>query len=251
MSVKVVIPARYSSSRLPGKILLDIESKTVIAHVIERCLEAGVDKSDIFVATDSNLIVNSLRDYDESINVVLTSVHHESGTDRVNEVALLKGWSSSDLVVNVQGDEPLIPPQLIADLVNFTKKNPEFDICTAVGKVNNVDDFTNPNIVKCVSSSSNAALYFSRAAIPLCRDEPNNFSLANKHIGIYSYKVSSLLRFCSYPESPLEKIEKLEQLRAIENGMSIGVSLFNGEVHHGIDTIEDYYSVIEAFKKGR
>ncbi|OCH05710.1 3-deoxy-manno-octulosonate cytidylyltransferase [Aliivibrio fischeri] len=241
MNVKVVIPARYGSSRLPGKPLLTLLDKPVIWHVIERCKEAGIEQNDIFVATDDQRIIDALRD--ESIQVVLTSSEHQSGTDRINEVAQIKGWDEDTIIVNVQGDEPMIPYRLIQRIVSFTQLNPSYHITTAVVPLVSQDDFVNPNVVKAIIGHNGRALYFTRSPSPLNRDNSSDLSLAKRHIGIYAYRASALKQFCSYSEDKLEQYEKLEQLRALSHGMSIGATIFDGFVPHGIDTIDDYENI--------
>ncbi|WP_368084884.1 3-deoxy-manno-octulosonate cytidylyltransferase [Vibrio splendidus] len=241
MSVKVVIPARYGSSRLPGKPLLTLLNKPVIWHVIERCKDAGIEQADIFVATDDQRIIGALKD--EGIQVVLTSSSHQSGTDRINEVVQLMEWSGDTVVVNVQGDEPMIPPRLIQQLVSFTLSNPSYQLTTAVVPLLSQDDFVNPNVVKAVIGHNGRALYFTRSASPMNRDNPSDLSFAKRHIGIYAYRVSALQEFCSYVEDELESYEKLEQLRALSHGMSIGAMTFEGGVPHGIDTSDDYETI--------
>lgn len=241
MAVKIVIPARYGSSRLPGKPLLKLLDKPIVWHVVERCKEAGIDQNDIFVATDDQRIIDALR-Y-ENIQIVLTSSEHQSGTDRINEVAQGKGWSDDTVVVNVQGDEPMIPSSLIQRLVSFTLSNPVYDITTAVVPLLSEKDFVNPNVVKAILGHNGRALYFTRSASPMNRDNPSDLSLAKRHIGIYAYRSSALKQFCSYSEDEIESYEKLEQLRALSHGMNIGATIFDGTVPHGIDTIDDYENV--------
>jgi len=241
MNVKVVIPARYGSSRLPGKPLLNLLDKPVIWHVIERCKEAGIEQNNIFVATDDQRIIDALRD--ESIQVVLTSSEHQSGTDRINEVAQIKGWDEDTIIVNVQGDEPMIPYRLIQRIVSFTQLNPSYHITTAVVPLVSQDDFGNPNVVKAIIGYNGRALYFTRSPSPLNRDNSSDLLLAKRHIGIYAYRASALKQFCSYSEDELEQYEKLEQLRALSHGMSIGATTFDGFVPHGIDTIDDYENI--------
>ena len=241
MNAKVVIPARYGSSRLPGKPLLSLIDKPIICHVIERCKEAGFKQSDIFVATDDQRIMDALEG--EGIQVVFTSSSHQSGTDRINEVAQNKRWSAETIVVNVQGDEPMIPSALIQQLLSFTLENPSYQLTTAVVPLRSKVDFEDLNVVKAVLGHNGRALYFTRSASPINRDNPFDLSLAKRHIGIYAYRVSSLREFCSYAEDGLESYEKLEQLRALSHGMSIGAMTFDGDVPHGIDTVADYESI--------
>ena len=237
-NIKVVIPARYGSSRLPGKPLLLICEKPIFWHVAQRCIEAGISINDIIIATDD------MRIFDEAnrlkLPVLMTSTEHQSGTDRINEVTSKLNWSLETIVLNVQGDEPLIPSKLIQALVSYVKKNPAYSIATAVTPFTKYEDFINPNVVKAILGSQGRALYFTRSASPFNRDNPNDISLAYRHIGIYAYTVESLNLFCSYPEAPLESYEKLEQLRALSNGLTIGACLFEQQLPHGVDTLNDY-----------
>tara|TARA_R110001583_G_scaffold17482_2_gene70649 strand:+ start:13214 stop:13966 length:753 start_codon:yes stop_codon:yes gene_type:complete len=237
-SIKVVIPARYGSSRLPGKPLLILNNKPMYWHVVQRVLEAGIDIENIIVATDDQRILENATS--ESIPVILTAIEHVSGTDRINEVATIKRWQDDVVVVNVQGDEPLIPSQLISDLAAFTCNNSNFSITTAVSAIKSEEDYMDPNVVKAVLGEENRALYFTRSPCPFNRNNPNNYSQAYRHIGIYAYRVGALREFCSYPESVLEACEKLEQLRALSNGMAIGALVIENAPPHGIDTQKDY-----------
>lgn len=241
MNIKVVIPARYGSSRLPGKPLLKINGVEVINHVVQRCIEAGVPHSDIFVASDDCRILDTINE--SKARAIMTGSEHQSGTDRLCEVATKENWSDDTLVINVQGDEPLIPPSLISRLISFAKGQPQYNICTAVTPITSLDDFRNPNVVKAIIGEDDRALYFTRSSSPFNRDAPNDIELAKRHIGIYAYRVSALKRFCSYEESVLEKYEKLEQLRALSHGMTIGAFLFEGLIPHGVDTIEDFENI--------
>lgn len=247
MNVKIVIPARFGSSRLPGKPLLKLLDKPVIWHVVERCKEAGIGNSDIFVATDDIRIVEALK-Y-ENIQVVMTSSSHQSGTDRINEVAVLKQWDKDTVVLNVQGDEPMIPAALIQDVAFFALANSHYQISTAVVSLSSFEHFSNPNVVKVILGCNGRAIYFTRSAAPMNRDMPQDLSLSKRHIGIYGYRVSALKQFCSYNEAVLEKYEKLEQLRALSHGMSIGAIEYDGVVPHGIDTIDDYENIKEYMEK--
>jgi 3-deoxy-manno-octulosonate cytidylyltransferase (CMP-KDO synthetase) len=236
--IKVVIPARFGSSRLPGKPLLELNNKPIYWHVVQRVLEAGIAIQDIVVATDDERIIKSA--VAESIPVQLTANNHISGTDRINEVALLNGWEDNVIVLNVQGDEPLIPNQLISELAEFTCNNPKFSITTAVSPIKHECDYKNPNVVKAVLGEGNRALYFTRSSSPFNRDEPMCYAQAYRHVGIYAYRVGALKEFCSYSETKLEKCEKLEQLRALSHGMSIGAIVIDDAPPHGVDTIKDY-----------
>jgi len=237
-NIKVVIPARYSSTRLPGKPLLLIDQKPMFWHVVQRCLEAGFKLSDIQIATDDTRI------FDEAVNlnvpVIMTSNKHQSGSDRINEVAQKKKWNEDTIILNVQGDEPLISDELIKNLAFFALGNPHFSITTAVKLIDSYHEFINPNIVKAILGEEGRALYFTRSPAPSNRDDNKIFSLAYKHVGIYAYTVGSLNKLCSYPETPLEQYEKLEQLRALSYGMNIGAFIFEGALAHGVDTLSDY-----------
>lgn len=239
--VKIVIPARYGSSRLPGKPLLELNNKPVFWHVVQRVLETGANLQDTILATDDVRIEQKAKQLD--IPVLMTSSEHVSGTDRANEVAEALNWSDDTIIINIQGDEPLVPSSLIKALIDFASKNLQFDITTVAAPINAIDDFDNPNVVKAIIGEQNNALYFTRANAPFNRDNPLSFSSAFRHIGIYAYKRASLSKFCLFPESVLENYEKLEQLRALSNGMRIGILKIDQVPAHGIDTFEDYQTI--------
>ncbi|UUM30463.1 3-deoxy-manno-octulosonate cytidylyltransferase [Vibrio japonicus] len=239
--IRVVIPSRYGSSRLEGKPLLEILNKPVFWHVYQRCCEAGFHHDDIVLATDDMRIFQKASEL--GLNVVMTSSNHDSGTDRIFEVATLLDWNDQDIVINVQGDEPLIDPVLIRQVGDFAKNRNEFDIVTAVTSIDSLNDFQNPNIVKAILGLNNLALYFSRSPTPYNRDLPSCTDLAFRHIGIYAYSIEVLSKFCSFGEAPLEAYEKLEQLRAISNGLRIGACHYHGELSHGVDTLPDYLAI--------
>ena len=247
LPIKIVIPARYGSSRLPGKPLLLLCGKPMFWHVVNQAVKAGFSIQDIVVATDDQRILDAAKTCD--VPAVLTNVHHASGTDRLNEVSQKMNWSSETIVINIQGDEPLIPPELIGTLRDFVISKEKFDICTVMSPLTSLEDLNNPNVVKVAQGENCSAIYFSRSPIPFNRDEPESIINKYRHVGIYAYSVASLSKFCSYPESTLEKIEKLEQLRALSNGMSIGVICFNEELPHGIDTEQDYINVKKIMEK--
>lgn len=247
MNVKVVIPARFGSSRLEGKPLLNILNKPMVLHVVDRCLEAGVAEENIFIATDDMKIFSELNT--SNVQVVMTSCSHNSGTDRINEVANKYNWSEDDIVINVQGDEPMIPPMLIQSVGEFAINNPCFDITTAVVPIYLSEDFNNPNVVKAILGENGRALYFTRSAAPLNRDNPSDLSLAKRHVGIYGYRVSALKQFCALGDDSLENYEKLEQLRALSHGMSIGSIVYDGDVPHGVDTVMDYENIKQLMEK--
>jgi 3-deoxy-manno-octulosonate cytidylyltransferase (CMP-KDO synthetase) len=224
---RVVIPARYASSRLPGKALLNMSGKPMIQWVYERARASQAH--EVLIATDDLLIVSAAHSF--GAETVMTAATHESGTDRIAEVARLRGWADSDIVVNVQGDEPVIPPALIDQVASLLKANPSAQIATLATPVTSISEFMDPNAVKVVTDGEGRALYFSRAPIPWERDgaasgivSQTSFAGARRHVGIYGYRVSGLLRMASLKRTALEQHEKLEQLRALENGLEIRVA---------------------------
>src|SRR5882757_2799815 len=224
---RVVIPARYASTRLPGKALLPLGGRPMIQWVYERACASKA--REVLIATDDLLIVSAAHSF--GAQTVMTAATHESGTDRIAEVARLQGWADSDIVVNVQGDEPIIPPALIDQVASLLKANPSAQIATLATPVTSISEFMDPNAVKVVTDGEGRALYFSRAPIPWDRDgaasgaaSQRSFSGARRHVGIYGYRVGALLRLAALEPSPLEQREKLEQLRALENGIEIRVA---------------------------
>ena len=246
MKKVIIIPARLDSSRLPKKVLLDLKGKTVIQRVYEQCLKVkNVD--GVYIATDSIEIKEVCETFTN--NVIITKSTHKSGTDRIGEAV---SAIDCDIVINVQGDEPFIEPSLIEALVN-SFVNSEISMSSAMSKISNVKDLQNTNIVKVVTDLHNNALFFSRSLIPFPRDV-KEISIAKevieesqffRHIGIYGYRKDFLLHFVNLEQSYLEKVEKLEQLRALENGFKIKMIEANSSLI-GIDTQEDYE---EALKK--
>ena len=224
---RVVIPARYGSTRLPGKALLNIGGKPMIQWVYERARASRA--REVLIATDDLLIVSAAHSFGGE--TVLTAHTHESGTDRIAEVARIRGWAESDIVVNVQGDEPVIPPALIDQVASLLESHPSAQIATLATPVTSLEEFLDPNAVKVVTDIAGRALYFSRAPIPWERDgapaglgSQTSHAGARRHVGIYGYRVSGLLRMASLKRTPLEQHEKLEQLRALENGLEIRVA---------------------------
>jgi len=224
---RVVIPARYASTRLPGKALLTIAGKPMIQWVYERASTSRA--SEVLIATDDLLIVSAAHSF--GAQTVMTAMTHESGTDRIAEVARIRGWADSDIVVNVQGDEPVIPPALIDQVAYLLGTHPSAHIATLATPITSLAEFMDPNAVKVVTDTGGRALYFSRAPIPWERDgaasgvgSQTRFAGARRHIGIYGYRVSGLLRMASLQRTALEQHEKLEQLRALENGLEIRVA---------------------------
>jgi 3-deoxy-manno-octulosonate cytidylyltransferase (CMP-KDO synthetase) len=246
MAFTVVIPARYASTRLPGKPLLEIAGKPMIQHVYERATESAADR--VLVATDDARIVEAVNDFGgESM---MTSPHHSSGTDRIEEVARELGLAEDQLVVNVQGDEPLIPAAVIDQVAANLATNPGAGIATLCEPIDSMEDFLNPNIVKVVREESGLALYFSRAPIPWDRDGFSEGTVAavvppgaRRHLGIYAYRVSLLKDFVAWPPAELENRESLEQLRALANGARIHVADAAAPVPPGVDTAADLEAV--------
>jgi len=246
MKKVIIIPARLDSSRLPKKVLLDLKGKTVIQRVYEQCLKVkNVD--EVYVATDSLEIKEVCETFTNQ--VIITKSTHQSGTDRIGEAI---SDIACDIVINVQGDEPFIEPSLIEALVN-SFSNSDISMSSAMSKINNIKDLQNTNVVKVVTDLHNNALFFSRSLIPFPRDV-KEISIANemlkkyqfyRHIGIYGYRKDFLLKFVNMEQSYLEKVEKLEQLRALENGFKIKMIEAESSLI-GIDTQEDYE---EALKK--
>lgn len=233
-----IIPARYGSTRFPGKPLVEILGKPMIQHVCERVGESNLDQ--FFVATDDQRIATVVTQF--GANVILTSPNHPSGTDRCGEAAAFIGLNDDDVVVNIQGDEPFIQKEQINDLIALFA-NPEVEIATLVKPIHSEADILNPNKVKVVFSQENKALYFSRAPIPYLRESDSEISsIYYKHLGIYAYRYGVLKKIIQLPVSNLEQIEKLEQLRWLENSFSIYVAI----THHesiAIDTPEDLNQV--------
>ena len=246
MKKVIIIPARLDSSRLPKKVLLDLKGKTVIQRVYEQCLKVkNVD--EVYVATDSLEIKEVCETFTNQ--VIITKSTHQSGTDRIGEAI---SDIACDIVINVQGDEPFIEPSLIEALVN-SFSNSDISMSSAMSKINNIKDLQNTNVVKVVTDLHNNALFFSRSLLPFPRDV-KEISIAKevlekyqfyRHIGIYGYRKDFLLKFVNMEQSYLEKVEKLEQLRALENGFKIKMIETDSSLM-GIDTREDYE---EALKK--
>lgn len=235
-----VIPARYQSSRLPGKMLLDIAGKPMILHVVERVRQSHARA--VYVATDDDRI----RSVCEAAGayVCMTDPQHQSGTDRIAEVASQLGLASTALVINVQGDEPLIPPAVIDQLAVNLATHHDAGICTLYADISEEDEFRNPNAVKLVTDAAGNVLYFSRAPIPWPRDGHTPGTLWGKrHLGIYGYRVEVLQQFVRWPAGMLEQTEKLEQLRAMHNGVRIHAERACALIPPGVDTAEDLAAV--------
>lgn len=244
MAYKIVIPARYASSRLPGKPLADICGKPMIQHVWDRACEAAGRKQDVIVATDDQRVADACEGF--GAIVVMTATDHPSGTDRIAEVAAKMRWKDDEIVVNVQGDEPMMPPALVANVAGLLAMHPRAAMATASHAISSLDDLMNPNVVKVVTDHEGAACYFSRSPIPHQRgaDRPD-LSRFNyqRHIGIYAYRVKTLKALTSLPPAPVEELEALEQLRALYNGLKIMVTEVAEAPHAGVDTDKDLAAV--------
>jgi 3-deoxy-manno-octulosonate cytidylyltransferase (CMP-KDO synthetase) len=238
----VLIPARFGSTRFPAKMVADRTGRPMVQHVVDRArLCRRIDR--IVVATDDDRIAASLRPFETE--VVLTSPAHQSGTDRIAEVAVNL---TADIVINVQGDEPEIEPDVIDSLVDRLEKNPELDMATAATPFPPGADPADPNLVKVVMTTTGRAIYFSRSMIPFRRDAEGPHPAYHLHLGVYAYRRSFLLRFAGWPQTPLETTEKLEQLRAIERGVAIDVLKVDRPTH-GIDTAQQYADFVERYQR--
>ncbi|MGH8253492.1 MAG: 3-deoxy-manno-octulosonate cytidylyltransferase [Steroidobacteraceae bacterium] len=236
---KVVIPARYASTRLPGKPLLAIAGKPMLQWVYEqaRAAQAG----EVLIATDDARIAAAAREFiaiASADDIVMTAATHASGSDRIAEVARLRGWDAAQIVVNVQGDEPMLPPELIRQVAQLLERHAQADIATLATPIMSQPEFLDPNVVKLVADAQGRALYFSRAPIPWHRDgaaasAQTQWQGARRHVGLYAYRVGALQRMAALPPSGLEQCEKLEQLRALEAGLEFRVA--DGVVPPGPD----------------
>jgi len=244
----VVIPARYQSSRLPGKPLLDIGGSPMLLHVVAQARKSSA--AMVIVATDDARIQQACEA--AGITVCMTNPDHQSGTDRITEVALLHSLADDCIVVNVQGDEPLIPPAVIDQVAGNLAARPDTGICTLYSTLEDEAEFHNPNIVKLVTDDKGRVLYFSRAPIPWPREgiSAQTLALAKRHIGLYAYRVSVLKQFVSWPVSPLEHTEKLEQLRAMAHGISIHAERCCAAIPPGVDTQADLDHVRQLVQQG-
>ncbi len=252
LSSLIVIPARYESTRLPGKPLLRQTGKYLIEHVYEKALQTK-RASAVVVATDDQRIADVVRSFEGQ--VVMTSPEHRSGTDRIAEVAAMKEFSHFEKIVNVQGDEPEIDANVIDALIRLLEKT-DVQMATAAAPFENAEEIVNPGVVKVVIDQRRFAMYFSRSAIPHDRDHQtagaNPLLLAGlyrKHLGIYAYQKAFLLQLAATEPCDLEKLEKLEQLRALYMGAKIIVH-DTPQAHHGIDTPEDYEAFVRRYGGG-
>lgn len=241
MSFHVVIPARMASTRLPGKVLRSLAGVPLLQHVYERAIESNA--LDVTIATDNAEVEAVAREFGAA--VCMTSSSHESGTDRIHEVVTKLAWGADDIVVNLQGDEPGMPPALVGQVAQNLAANPWADIATLRFAIDSWEEWQDPGLVKVVADEHGQALYFSRAAIPFDRSaemaEEKRLPLAGAwgHIGLYAYRVSALQRFSELPVGKLEECEALEQLRGMAYGLRIHVAEATQRPGVGVDTEAD------------
>jgi len=244
---RVVIPARHASTRLPGKPLLELAGRPMLQYVYERALQSGAGK--VLIATDDERIRSAAEGF--GATVCMTGSNHQSGTERLGEVVARYGWSADTLVVNVQGDEPLIPPELIAQAARDLAEQPQAVVATLAYPCREAEELHDPNVVKLVLDRDGFALYFSRAPIPYRRDaEVTDKHPALRHIGLYAYRAGFLARYGQLAPSPLEHEEKLEQLRVLWHGLRIHVSLAGEMPGPGVDTEADLARVARLLEQG-
>lgn len=249
MSFQVVIPARYASSRLLGKPLADIAGKPMVVRVLERCLQSEADA--VWVATDDPRIADVVKA--QGGQALMTRQDHVSGTDRLEEVVSQLSLADDAIIVNVQGDEPLIPPEVINQVARNLQQHADCDMATLCEPITQAEDIFNPNIVKVVMDNQGRALYFSRAPMPWHRGKMTEQGDVTqgvwwRHIGIYAYRVKLLHEFVSWPVGHLEGIESLEQLRVMENGRFIHIEEATQPVPGGVDTADDLARIQKVFK---
>jgi 3-deoxy-manno-octulosonate cytidylyltransferase (CMP-KDO synthetase) len=245
----VVIPARLGSTRLPRKVLREIHGRPLVRYVWEAAKKSGAQH--VVIATDDEHVFAACRAFGAEVR--MTSVAHNSGTDRANEVAGAEGWSPEQIVVNLQGDEPMMPPALLRQVAELLSADAAADIATLCHPLHDGEEWLNPNFVKVVMNEQGHALYFSRAPIPWKRQGAEAKTslpqgLAFRHIGLYAYRVQALARFSRLVPHPLEECEGLEQLRALAHRMTIKVGVIDSPPPRGVDTEEDLRAVSAQLK---
>jgi 3-deoxy-manno-octulosonate cytidylyltransferase (CMP-KDO synthetase) len=245
---RVVIPARFGSTRLPGKPLQPLRGKPLLQWAHGIGLASGA--AEVIIATDDERILAVARGF--GARACMTSPAHPSGTDRIAEVAVQAGWASDDVVVDLQGDWPLVPAVLVGQVAALLQRHPAAAIATLATGITTVDELLHPAVVKVVTDFEGRALYFSRAPIPWGRDSAGATLMsqlsctgARRHVGLYAYRVATLRRLSMLPPGQLEQIEKLEQLRALENGMEIRVADAVADPGPAVDTAQDLARVME------
>ena len=251
MSFKIIIPARYASSRLPGKPLLDIAGKPMLQHVYERAIES--EATEVIIATDDDRIKQSAKSF--GAKVCMTKRDHASGTDRLAEVASIFQFNDDHIIVNLQGDEPCLPSELINQVAADLAQNCNADIATLYSRITQLEQVFDPNIVKVILDIDGYALYFSRAPIPWIRDHFSKKSIPDmtlphyRHIGLYANRTSFLTHYAELSSSLIEQAESLEQLRALFHGKKIHLSEAKINSGHGVDTMADLLLVRSLLEK--
>lgn len=249
MEFRIIIPARMDSARLPGKPLLDIAGKPMIQHVYERSVASGADS--VVIATDSDKVAEVAAGF--GAEVCMTLPDHQSGTERLSEAVEALEYEDDEIVVNVQGDEPLIPSELINQVAQDLSEHTNVKVASVCEPIHSLDEVTNTNIVKVVLNRRNRAMYFSRSAIPwqLGMKTGGDIDLSNnyfRHVGIYGYRVSVLKDYVNWTESPYEALESLEQLRVLWNGHRMHMCVSETQLAGGVDTPEDLERVRRVFE---
>lgn len=252
MNFKVVIPARYGSTRLPGKPLLEIGGKPMIEHVHQRATESGA--AQVVVATDDTRIADCVEGFGGE--VCLTDAAHRSGTDRIAQVVKQYAWDTDEIVVNLQGDEPDMPPELLRQVAVDMDRHPDAVMTTLSANLDDGAQLFDPNVVKLVTDAKGYALYFSRAPIPWNRDAfadranlPTSVQGYSRHIGLYAYRAGFLARYIQWQPAPLELVESLEQLRVLWHGERIHVSAAGVVPGQGVDTPQDLERLNRQFQQ--
>lgn len=247
MSFSIVIPARYASTRLPGKPLLDIVGKPMIQHVYERAIESGAEQ--VIIATDDKRIQQAAEQF--NAEVCMTSAKHRSGTERLAEVIDTCSIDDDHIVINLQGDEPLLPPKCLQQVAQALEDDKDASVATLCTHMKSVDEIFDPHAVKVVLDHRQHALYFTRAPVPWDREHFNNnpqltaeqLSVYRRHIGLYAYRAGFVKEYIELPQTDLERIESLEQLRVMWHGFSIVVPMAEEVPGPGVDTAEDLENV--------
>lgn len=247
---KVVIPARLGSTRLPRKVLRAINGRPLVQYAWEAAQRSGA--AEVIIATDDAEVLQACKAF--GADVRMTAASHNSGTDRINEIAQSAGWRADTIIVNLQGDEPLMPPALIRQAATLLAADAGAHVATLCHGIHNVEDWLNPNVVKVVMDTAQNALYFSRAPIPwkrtgATRDNPQlPAGLAFRHIGLYAYRVEALAKISALPPAALEDCEALEQLRVLAHGLRIRMGVTENPPPRGVDTEEDFAVVAGLLK---
>jgi len=246
----IVIPARFASERLPGKVLLDMAGQPLLQHVWKRACESTAQS--VVIATDDERIMTAAKAF--GAQVVLTGTNHQSGSDRVAECATLLEWPDEHLVVNLQGDEPLMPPACLDQVAALLEQRADCEVASLYWPINEPDEVKNPNAVKVVTDTHDRALYFSRSSIPFSRAYGSidqaiaAGALWKRHLGLYAYRLAALRRYTSCAPTPLETSERLEQLRILEQGGRIAMAQACEYIPAGVDTPDDLQRVRDIIK---